>query len=64
MIDTPPLHPNVICSGCGADCSDHHVTCDVTYMTEVWCPGCFPETACGKGEHGEGCATHVHEMED
>lgn len=47
----------VLCALCGRNCTNHHWMCD---RLEVdWCSGCFPQTQCGKGRHGEGCPTQV-----
>lgn len=45
------------CCKCGKDCTNYHFMCDK--VDGVWCPDCFEETDCGKGEHGEECPTAV-----
>jgi hypothetical protein len=29
-----------------------------------WCGSCFERTACGRGNHGEGCATMVFDEDN
>jgi hypothetical protein len=45
------------CSICDDDCTRHRWMCD--RVDGVWCPRCFELTACGAGDHGEGCPTQV-----
>lgn len=47
----------VICKKCGCECSDRHMLCD--RVDGAWCRNCFAATPCGRGRHGEGCATAV-----
>lgn len=48
------------CATCEADCTAHHFMCDEEPSVDaVYCPECFGDTPCGKGEHGEGCMTQV-----
>jgi hypothetical protein len=54
------------CSGCGIPFAFPAVRhlCDLTGLDNVWCDACFPATPCGRGEHEEGCATHVFDGRD
>lgn len=52
----------VLCKTCGKDCSAQRMTCDSTDEDVSWCPECFNDTPCGKGEHGEGCPTMLIEV--
>lgn len=47
-----------VCTVCGWPVMIYNL-CDVE--EGAWCELCFPSTPCGKGEHGEGCPTHVIE---
>lgn len=47
----------VLCLECDTDCTEHYLVCDIQDGT--WCPYCFDNTLCGRGEHGEGCPTSV-----
>lgn len=53
--ERPPI---VKCDVCGAFCTNHYYGCDRAPDLD-WCPTCFPKTACGNGQHGEGCPTAV-----
>jgi len=44
------------CKTCGDVVQIYHM-CDID--EGPWCSGCFLDTPCGKGEHGEGCPTNV-----
>jgi hypothetical protein len=50
------------CANCGADVTALGVSyfCDED-ENGPYCGECFDKHACGKGEHGEGCATMVVE---
>ena len=48
------------CAACGCEVKAYS-TCDREDTGAVWCFDCFPDTPCGKGYHGEGCATNVFE---
>jgi hypothetical protein len=46
------------CQNCETDCTMNHFMCDKE-AEGVWCPECFEQHPCGKGDHGEGCPTQV-----
>lgn len=52
----------LLCVNCGEDCTNQHFMCD--RAEGQWCPECFGDTPCGKGDHGEGCPTGVLTVED
>jgi len=52
----------VTCSACSKDTTRHYLMCDEA--VGEWCPECFDTTPCGRGEHGEGCATAVFAVPD
>jgi hypothetical protein len=47
----------MVCSNCDKDCTRHRWMCD--RVDGAWCTVCFAWTACGVGDHGEGCPTQV-----
>jgi hypothetical protein len=51
----------VLCAECEKDCTIHHWMCD--RYDEVLCDECYPASACGTGQHGEGCPTLVVEAQ-
>jgi hypothetical protein len=52
MTDTPKPDK---CSNCGATVQSYWM-CDKE-GDEIHCSECFDKHPCGKGDHGEGCAT-------
>jgi hypothetical protein len=53
------------CIGCGAPPEGtSRYLCDEEAEGVWFCPSCFEESACGRGEHGEGCATFMAETSD
>jgi len=61
------IQGDVNCSGegCGKDISTRYWMCDEESMdvplhdSREFCDVCFAQHPCGKGEHGESCATLV-----
>jgi hypothetical protein len=51
------------CSVCGKSLGRLYYYCDQA-LDDAWCAECFTTTPCGKGKHGEGCATKVIENKD
>lgn len=48
------------CAACGRAVTTYNM-CDRDATDAVWCDDCFDKTACGRGEHGEGCSSSVFE---
>jgi hypothetical protein len=58
------IEGEINCSGCGANISKRYRMCDEDLGGEMqdsheFCDKCFEIHPCGKGEHGEQCATLV-----
>jgi len=51
---------HMFCARCSVGPLGVAMMCDET-IAAFWCEECFAKTPCGRGEHGEGCATKVFE---